>query len=68
MDVEIITIGDEVVTGHTVDTNSSFIGRALTDIGLDRAIVDLEVGRSLWQRPLSGWQHQARGRRTDPLD
>lgn len=35
MDVEIITIGDEVVTGHTVDTNSSFIGRALTDIGLN---------------------------------
>ncbi len=35
MDVEIVTIGDEVVTGHTVDTNSSFIGRALTDIGLN---------------------------------
>jgi nicotinamide-nucleotide amidase len=34
MDVEIITIGDEVVTGHTVDTNSAFIGRALTEIGL----------------------------------
>lgn len=35
MDVEIITIGDEVVTGHTVDTNSSFIGRCLTEIGLN---------------------------------
>lgn len=34
MDVEIITIGDEVVTGHTVDTNSSFIARELTELGL----------------------------------
>jgi nicotinamide-nucleotide amidase len=34
MDVEIITIGDEVVTGHTVDTNSAFISRQLTEIGL----------------------------------
>ncbi|MCM2272537.1 MAG: competence/damage-inducible protein A [candidate division Zixibacteria bacterium] len=34
MDVEIITIGDEVVTGHTVDTNSAFIARELTELGL----------------------------------
>ena len=34
MDVEIITIGDEVVTGHTVDTNSAFIARTLTELGL----------------------------------
>ena len=34
MDVEIITIGDELVTGHTVDTNSAFIARALTELGL----------------------------------
>ncbi|MDZ4722303.1 MAG: competence/damage-inducible protein A [candidate division Zixibacteria bacterium] len=34
MTVEIITIGDEVTTGHTVDTNSSTIARKLTDIGL----------------------------------
>jgi len=40
----------------------------LSDIGLDRSIVDLEVQRSFWRRSLSGWQHQARGRRTDPLD
>ncbi|MBK7142139.1 MAG: competence/damage-inducible protein A [bacterium] len=34
MDVEIITVGDEVVTGHTVDTNSAFISRVLTETGL----------------------------------
>ncbi len=35
MDIEIITIGDEVITGHTVDTNSAFIGQQLTGIGLN---------------------------------
>lgn len=35
MDVEIITIGDEIITGHTVDTNSAFIARQLTAIGFD---------------------------------
>jgi len=35
MDVELITIGDEIITGHTVDTNSAFIGRQLTGIGLN---------------------------------
>lgn len=34
MDVEIITVGDEVVTGHTVDTNSAHISRVLTELGL----------------------------------
>ncbi|HOP06599.1 MAG TPA: competence/damage-inducible protein A [candidate division Zixibacteria bacterium] len=34
MDVEIITIGDEIITGHIVDTNAAFIARQLTDIGL----------------------------------
>ncbi|MBN1211584.1 MAG: competence/damage-inducible protein A [candidate division Zixibacteria bacterium] len=35
MDVEIITIGDEIITGHTVDTNSAFIGRQLTGLGFN---------------------------------
>lgn len=35
MDIEIITIGDEVITGHTVDTNSAFISQQLTGIGLN---------------------------------
>lgn len=35
MDVEIITIGDEIITGHTVDTNSAYIARQLTAIGFD---------------------------------
>lgn len=33
MDIEIITIGDEIITGHTVDTNSTFIAEQLTGIG-----------------------------------
>lgn len=34
MDVEIVTVGDEVITGHTVDTNSAHISRVLTEVGL----------------------------------
>lgn len=33
MITEIITIGDELITGHTVDTNAAMIARSLTDIG-----------------------------------
>ena len=33
MITEIITIGDELITGHTVDTNAAMIARQLTDIG-----------------------------------
>lgn len=33
--VELISIGDEVLTGHTLDTNAQFIARALLDIGCD---------------------------------
>ena len=40
----------------------------LGDVGLDRTIVDLEVQRSFWQRPLAEWRYQARGRGLDPLD
>ncbi len=35
MDVELITIGDEILTGHTVNTNAAFIAEKLTDIGLE---------------------------------
>lgn len=35
MDCEIITIGDEIITGHRVDTNAAFIAQQLTRIGLD---------------------------------
>ena len=34
MEVEIITIGDEILTGHTIDSNSAFIAQHLTGIGL----------------------------------
>lgn len=35
MNVEIITIGDELITGHRVDTNSAFIAQQLTRLGLN---------------------------------
>lgn len=35
MKVEILTIGDELLTGHTVDTNSAFIATELTGSGFE---------------------------------
>jgi nicotinamide-nucleotide amidase len=35
MDAEIITIGDEIITGHTIDTNGAFIAASLLTIGLN---------------------------------
>lgn len=32
MTAEIVTIGDEILTGHTVNTNAAFIGEHLTEI------------------------------------
>jgi len=37
MDVELISIGDEIITGDRVDTNSVFIARAIAEIGLSVA-------------------------------
>jgi len=34
-DVEIITIGDEIITGHRIDTNSAFIAQHLVRMGLN---------------------------------
>ncbi len=34
MNAEIITIGDELLIGQTIDTNSAWIGKTLTDIGM----------------------------------
>ncbi len=34
MDVEILTIGDELLLGQTIDTNSAFIALKLSEIGL----------------------------------
>jgi nicotinamide-nucleotide amidase len=32
---EIITIGDEIISGHTIDTNSPFIARKLAELGIE---------------------------------
>ncbi len=34
MDVELISIGDEIISGHTVDTNSAYTAPKLAEIGL----------------------------------
>jgi competence/damage-inducible protein CinA-like protein len=34
MDLELVTIGTELLLGFTVDTNSAFLGQALADIGV----------------------------------
>ncbi len=34
MTVEIVAIGDEIISGHTIDTNSAFIAKKLVEIGL----------------------------------
>ncbi len=35
MKIEIITIGDEILSGHTVDTNAAFLASSLTDNGFE---------------------------------
>lgn len=34
MDIEILTIGDELLTGHTIDSNASYIAERLLQVGL----------------------------------
>ena len=46
MIVELISIGDEIITGHTVDTNSVYIARKLADIGLN-VVYKTSVGDDL---------------------
>ena len=35
MKAEIITIGDELLIGQTIDTNSAWIGQVLSSLGFD---------------------------------
>ena len=35
MDIEIITIGDELLIGQTVDTNSVYLAQVLAPLGLN---------------------------------
>ncbi|KAB2809962.1 competence/damage-inducible protein A [Phaeocystidibacter luteus] len=39
MQAEIITIGDEILIGQTVDTNSAWLGQRLNEVGVDVAQV-----------------------------
>jgi nicotinamide-nucleotide amidase len=34
VNAEIITIGEEIISGHTLDTNSAFIAGKLSEIGI----------------------------------
>ena len=34
MNIEIVTIGDELMLGFTIDTNAAFIARELSSIGI----------------------------------
>jgi len=43
MTAEIITIGDEILTGHTVNTNAAFIGEKLTEIDV-RVLRETTIG------------------------
>ena len=43
MTAEIVTIGDEILTGHTVNTNAAFIGERLTEIDC-RVLRETAVG------------------------
>jgi nicotinamide-nucleotide amidase len=46
MNVELISIGDEIISGHTIDTNSAFIAPRLSEIGLS-VIYKTAVGDDL---------------------
>ena len=44
MNLEVITIGTELVLGFTVDTNAAFIGQELARAGVDEGMVRLSIG------------------------
>jgi nicotinamide-nucleotide amidase len=59
MKAEIITIGEEILSGQTVDTNSAYIAQRLAEIGIEVALKTTvgdrtdditEAIRSAWQR------------------
>lgn len=59
MRAEIITIGEEILSGQTVDTNSAYIARRLADVGIEVALKTsvgdrtgdiTEAISSAWQR------------------
>jgi molybdopterin-biosynthesis enzyme MoeA-like protein len=35
MRLEVVTIGDELLLGFTIDTNAAFLARALSEIGVE---------------------------------
>jgi len=59
MEIEIITIGDELITGHVIDTNSAFMAKMLVEAGMEvrykSAVGDsmdamVEAFRLAWRR------------------
>lgn len=51
INASIITIGDELLIGQTIDTNSAFIGQELNKIGLwiKRRVAVGDVAEDIWQ-------------------
>lgn len=41
MNASLITIGDEILSGRTQDTNASFLGKALFDIGIQLTKIEI---------------------------
>lgn len=60
MKAEIITIGDEILIGQTVDTNSAFIGHELSMAGIElNRIVSISDSRSAILRALKSSEREA---------
>ena len=58
MFAEIITIGDELLIGQVVDTNSAWMGQELNKIGIEFFVLFQSVTgkRKSWKRLIMRWK------------
>ena len=58
MFAEIITIGDELLIGQVVDTNSAWMGQELNKIGIEVFVLFQSVTgkRKSWKRLIMRWK------------
>ena len=55
MQAEIITIGDEILIGQIVDTNSAFLGKELNKIGVSvYQITSIQDDKSAYSKSFKG--------------